>query len=328
MAIKHRKIVLGAFAAIMSLGVFTALNRPVHAEIISTGNPIHMQITPSKQKLKLEPGRSQVSSIKVMNIGEKKFTYTVSAAPYTVIDENYNADYENNTNDYTKMYNWVTIDEKLKTGTLEKGESVDVPFTVTVPSDAPSGGQYAAIMAETADSSDPNSAIKTVNRLGMILYADITGGQVKINGKIVNNTINSFLFEPPISASALIESNSNVETTATCTLKIWPFGSSETVYNNEENPVKLDIIPKTRRFNTITWDNSPRLGIFTVEQKIEYLDEPASITRKTVIICPLWLAILFFAIAAALIIWLIFRIVKRHKAKNGTQDNNQEERRI
>ncbi len=328
MAIKHRRTVLGVFAAILSLGVLSVLKNPVYAEIISTGNPIHMQITPFKQKLKLEPGQSQVSSIKVMNIGEKKFTYTVSVAPYTVIDENYNADYESHTNDFTKMYNWVTIDEKLKTGTLEPRTSIDVPFTVTVPSNAPSGGQYAAIMAKTEDSSNPNSTIKTVNRLGMILYASISGGQINIDGKIISNTINSFVFEPPISSSTLIESNSNIETTATCTVKIWPFGSSETVYNNEEDPVKLDIVPKTRRFNTISWDNSPRLGIFTVEQKIEYLNEPPSIVRKTVIICPLWLAIIFFVIITLLIIWLISRIVKRRKVKKGPQVNNQEERRF
>ena len=325
MAIKHKGIVLGVLAAILSLAGSIILKNPVHAEILSTDDPIRMQISPVKQKLELAPGQSKVSYIKVMNIGTEKFSYSVSATPYSIVDENYNADYEDSSKDYTKMYNWVTIDKNLKTGVLEPRTSIDVPFTITVPSDAPSGGQYAAITAETTDNSEPGSIITTINRLGMILYADISGGQINIEGKIAENTINSFFFEPPISASVLIESQSNIETTATCTVKIWPFGSSETIYNNEESPVKLDIIPKTRRFNTISWDGSPRLGIFTVEQKVDSLGE-VSIVKKIVIVCPLWLAIVFISVFVLLITWLVARIVKRRKAKN--QDNNQKERRI
>ena len=325
MAIRHKGIVLGVLATILSLMASVTLKNPVHAEILSTDDPVRMQISPVKQKLELTPGQSKVAYIKVMNIGTEKFSYSVSATPYSIVDENYNVDYENSSNDYTKMYNWVTIDEKLKTGTLEPRTSVDVPFTVTVPSDAPPGGQYAAITAETVDSSAPGSIIKTVNRLGMILYAGISGGQINAEGKIVENTIKSFFFEPPISASVLVESNSNIETTATCTVKVWPFGSSETVYNNEESPVKLDIVPKTRRFNTVSWEGSPRLGIFTVEQKIDYLGE-TSIVKKIVIVCPLWLAIVFVSIFVLLIVWLISRIIKRRKSKD--QNNNQDKRRI
>ena len=191
MAVKYRKLILGAFIAIFSLGV-CLIHHPVSAANKSD-KPVHMEISPAKQKLKLEKGQSFVSSFKIRNIGTEKFSYRVSAAPYTVIDEQYQANYNDTTNNYAQMANWITFDDKLKEGTLEPGASVDVPFTVTVPKDVASGGQYAAIMSKTSDGNDPNSIIQTVNGLAMILYADIAG-DTRTGGSIINNNVNSFVF--------------------------------------------------------------------------------------------------------------------------------------
>ena len=324
MAVKYRKLILGAFIAICSLGVY--LHQPVSATEQSD-KPIHMEISPTKQKLKLEKGQSFVSSFKVRNIGTEKFSYNVSVAPYTVVDENYESNYKNSSNTYSQMANWVTFDEKLKEGTLEPGAYVDVPFTITVPKDVASGGQYAAIMAKTSDGNNPDSIIKTVNSLAMILYADIAGN-TRTGGSVINNNINSFVFQPPISATATIENTGNVESTATCIMKVWPLGSNETVFNNEDSQGRfIDIIPETRRFNVISWNGAPSLGIFTVEQTIEFLGQTSTV-KKLVIICPLFLLIIFIVVIAALIFWIIFRIVRRRKDKNINQEHNEKERRI
>ncbi|MBQ8992086.1 hypothetical protein IJ103_01685 [Candidatus Saccharibacteria bacterium] len=333
MAIKYRKFILGVFIAALTLGGYSLLSsRPVYADS-SDEKPIHLGISPVKQKLKLEPGQSFVSSFKVLNIGTEDFTYKVDVSPYSVVDQDYNADYESVSNDYTKMFNWVTIDENLKTGTLKAKSSVDIPFTITVPKDVPSGGQYAAITAETADSSVQGSIIETVNRLAMILYADISGA-TRQSGSIINNDVNTFTFEPPLTVSSLVENTGNVESTATYIVKVWPLGSNETVYNNEQNPNRfVDIIPDTRRFYSISWDGAPHLGVFTVEQSIEYLGQ-TSVTRKLVIICPLWLMLIIILVIVALVTWLVSRIVKRRKTKEGgssegpAKSNQQEERRI
>ena len=326
MANWHKKLILGAFAAILSLGVYASCNSPVFADS-SEKKPIHMQIEPAKQKIKLEPGQSYVGSMKIKNIGSKQFSYTMAVYPYTVVDVNYNPNYENLADNYTKIANWITFDEKDKTGSIEPGASVDVPYTITVPKDVPSGGQYAAITAETSDGNNSDSAIKTVNRLAMILYADIAG-DTKTSGSIINNSVNSFVFNPPITVSAMIENTGNVETTASCVVKIWPLGSTETVFNNEQDRGRLiDIIPGTRRYNAISWGGSPSLGIFTVEQTIEYLGQ-TSVVKKLVIICPLWLIVIIFLIVAILIFWLVYRATKRRNAKKDQQNINQEDRRI
>lgn len=318
MAVKLKRIILGVLFLVTALGASSIYNGNAYADNLSEDKPIRLQIGPVKRKLKLEPGQSYVSSIKVSNIGTEKFTYKVSAAPYSVIDEKYNADYESSVKDYTKMHNWVKIDENLETGTLDPKTSIEVPFTVTVPSDMHQGGQYATIMAETSDGNKNNTNIKTVNRLGMILYADITKGDIKVGGEIINNTVNSFILEPPLTVSSTVKNTGNFEGTATYTVKVWPLGSNETVFSNEDSPTELDIIPGTSRYNAITWDKAPHVGIFTVEQKIEYPNAPASVVRKLVIICPLWLMILITVIIVALVGWLVSRIIKRRK--NSSQE--------
>ena len=110
MAIKLKRIILGALLLAAMLGASFIYDNNVYADDSSDEKPIRLQIEPVKRKLKLEPGQSYVSSIKVSNVGTDSFTYTVSVAPYTVINEKYNADYENTENDYTKMFNWVKID--------------------------------------------------------------------------------------------------------------------------------------------------------------------------------------------------------------------------
>lgn len=325
MAINKRKYILGALIAILTLGICPNFTNLAFADDSSDEKPIHLQISPVKQKLKLERGQSYVSSFKVMNIGTESFTYKVSVSPYSVIDEKYNADYENLANNYTKMANWITFDKDTVTGTLEPKSSVDVPFTVTVPSDVPSGGQYAAITAETSDGNNPNSAIQTVNRLAMVLYADISGN-TRTSGSIVNNTVPSFVFTPPLSVTSLVENTGNVETNANYTVKVWPLGSNETVFSTEEEKIELDIIPDTRRFNTITWQAAPHLGIFTVEQTIDYLGQTSTV-KKLVIICPLWLILLIGLVVAFLIFWLVYNITKRRKAKNNSPRSNEQENR-
>ena len=314
---KLRRMILCVLACVSSYYIILAPG--VYADSQLNDKPIHLQISPVKQKLKLERGQSKMSSIKVRNIGTEKFTYNVSVSPYSVRDEKYNADYEDVEKSYTKMPNWIKIDDKLKTGILEPNEEVEVPFTITVPSDMYPGGQYAAIMAETSDGNSEGSVIKTINRLGMILYADIIDGSIDIDGEVLNNNVSSFILEPPLTDSSTVENKGNYETTATYTVKIWPFGSSETIFSNEESPMKLDIIPGTRRYNAISWDEAPRLGIFTVEQTVEYPNKEPSVVKKMVIICPFWLIVLFSIICIVLITWLALRIVKRRKNGNSKE---------
>lgn len=310
MAIKHKNIILAAFLAVLSSGVANLFSATA---TYADQSPIHLQVSPVKQKLSLEPGASYVSTFKVQNVGTEAFNYSTEAVPYSTTDENYTPDYMT-VSTYSQISDWITFDSEYQTGHLEAGESVDVPFTINVPKDVPSGGQYAAIMAQTEDGNADDANIRVVNRVGMILYVNVPG-ETRTAGNIIDNKVPGFLFEPPVTVTALVENTGNVESTAEYVLKIWPLFSNETVYNNEEQPGTLDIMPETRRFSTISWDGAPRLGIFTVEQTIKYLDQVSTV-KKLVIICPIWLLFIILALIFFMIFWLISRARSRKREQN------------
>ncbi len=310
MATKRFKLIIAAFLGLLSIGVLSAfVSEPAEA---AEQAPIHLQVSPTKQRLTLEPGKSYEFSFTVQNVGTMPFNYSTEAVPYSVTDSNYSPDYSTVAT-YSQIAEWVTFYDDTSTGLLQPGESIEVPFRIDVPADVASGAQYAAIMARTGDGNSETANIQTINRVGMILYANIAGN-TREEGEIIDNKVPGFLFDPPITVTGLVKNTGNVELTAKYTVKIWPFFSGETVYNNEENPGTLDIMPETTRFSTITWEGAPKLGIFNVEQTIELTGETNTV-KKIVIICPVWLLFIIVAMVFFMIFWLISRIRGRKASK-------------
>lgn len=315
---KKFKIILAAVVAAVTFGLFQFIVADaVHADDTSR-NAILLQVSPTKQKISLTPGASYVGTFKVHNAGAAPFNYSVSATPYSVTNDNYSPDYTGLTN-YTQIADWITFDKATETGLLQPGEIVDVAYTVNVPKDAPAGGQYAALMAQTSDGNDENATVAVIHRVGMILYAAVPG-ETRETGEIIKNNVNTFYFNPPLTVNSLVKNTGNVEQTAKYTVKIYPLFSNEAVFSNEEKPDKekqLDVIPDTSRFNSITWEGAPQIGIFSVEQTIEFAGQ-VSTNKKLVLICPLWLLFIIFALLFFIIFWLFSR------ARNRKRENTRE----
>lgn len=302
---KKLKLILAAVVAVLSLGACCAFSfSSANAEEGQAA--VHLQVSPTKQKISLTPGSSYVGTFTVHNAGAGVFDYSVYATPYSITNEEYSPDYTAITN-YTQIADWITFDPKTEKGTLQPGETVDVVYTVNVPKDAPAGGQYAALMAQTDSGNDENATINVVHRVGMILYAAVPG-ETRSSGEIVKNSVNTFYFNPPLTVSSLVKNTGNVEQTATYTVKIYPLFSNEAVYNNEEQPDSKDIMPETSRFNAITWEGAPSIGIFRVTQIIDFAGQEGNKeVTKLVLICPLWLLFVVFALLFFIIFWLISR---------------------
>ena len=281
----------------------------ISAPVFATANhrssgKTNILVSPTKQRVTIDPGTSYSGSFEVHNAGQEDFSYTVYVTPYTVLDDRYSISYDSK-NQYSYISDWVTFSKTE--GHLDPDEEQVINFTVDVPADAPGGGQYAAFMVETADTRGQHN-IGVINRVGMVFYASVSGTTNRC-ANIIDNKINGFSFAPPISASSLLENCGNVHGDAEYTLTVWPLFSHEEIYTNEENPDSKIILPDTRRFSTTSWDNAPSIGLFWVEHTIKIFDKTSS-AQHLVIICPLWLII----IVLAFIIAVIFHLVSRHRA--------------
>lgn len=337
MAKLNTKLVFLALVSALTVGISAVGLNPAYAEgeeesSSSSGSAqaaVHLQVSPPKTKISLEPGQTYHGTYQVQNVGGATFTAEVTATPYSVTDNYANPDYDN-TATYSQMSEWITFDDATSASDdgssssskatsvqyeIAPGQSKDVPYTIKVPKDVPAGGQYAALMAQTGSGNREGDTVQTISRVGMILYAEIKGGTTRREAEILSNDINGFYIEPPVIASGSVKNTGNVELTAQYTVKIFPFFGGESVYNNEEKPGTQDIYPETTRLSEIVWEGAPRLGVFWVEQTIDIPNVTSSYKKQLVIICPLWLIFIILAIIFFIIFMIVSNITKRKRSR-------------
>ncbi|MDO5480751.1 MAG: hypothetical protein Q4F60_00160 [Candidatus Saccharibacteria bacterium] len=307
-----------ALAMLVSFGSVISGVSPVMAdelvekkpdELVEKKPAVFIQVSPPKTQLgELTPGKTYSDKFIVQNVGGGRFNYKVYTTPYYVTGDDYSPVYNLESN-YSKIKDWFTFDKTE--GTLDPQEEETVSYTVTVPNDAPLSGQYAAIMVETGDGNEENATIKTISRVGIIVLSHV-GGETKGCTKVLSNSIQTFMFEPPINASSLIENCGNVDSQVSYTMKVTPLFSNEPIYDTTDSPKTRDTFPETKLYNTQKWDESPSIGIFWVEQAITFGAEP-SVVKQLVVICPMWLLFLIIGIIFFIIFWLVSRAMSRKK---------------
>lgn len=278
-----------------------------------------LQISPTQDNAgKVEPGETHTGSFKVQNTGNKAYRYTVSIAPFSFKNEQYEQDFDS-TSKYTVLTDWVTFANEG--GLVEPNEQSEVKYTVKVPKDAPGGLQSAAIMVTMVNDDEmKQSGVQTVSRAAFPLYMNI-GGDTEERGTIIENKIPSLIFNPPLITSSVVENAGNIYTTATYEVKVYNVFGGKEVYTNikEDNngdmkPDTRVIFPETERYNEVEWTNAPKLGLFRVKQTVKIFDK-VSEKEKLVFICPIWLILIFVAIIALIVYKLVSGVMKRRETK-------------
>ena len=273
-----------------------------------------VQISPSIQRTgEIEPGDTYFNRLAVTNIGDEAIDVEMMAEPYSVEDITYAPIYSVR-NAYTQIVNWIEFSD-YKTH-LEPGELIEVDYTVTVPEDAPAGGQYAVIFAQAKKSEENEESIHALTKSGTILVSRVNG-TTRLTGDIVKTSLPSFLLAPPVSASAIFENTGNVDVDARMTLKIENYLTGEVIYDGTNDPLEKTVLPGTTRELDISWSNVPRLGILKVTLNTEFMGD-AEVKTRVVIICPIW----FMALIVMIILVIIFRILAKRREDRRTRANS------
>lgn len=297
------RVVKALVAVPLIFGTLLMVANPVFAE---DRPDYRLQVSPSKLDLELAPGKKIEKSFQVQNTGNKTFDFKVEVTPYTVVDEEYEPDYSSESK-YTDLAKWVTFSQSE--GSVEPDGSVKIDITIDVPKDVPAGGQYASVMVSVdrgAGDSDDGAAIGMTQRIGLLLYSTVEGNTRK-EGKVIENKVPSFKFQPPVTASSLVENTGNVHATATYTLQVFPFFGGEEVYSNEDNPETRTILPETKRYNEVAWEGAPALGIFKVKQTVNFLGKD-DVTEKVVFLCPIWFLFIILLLIFVVVFWIVSRV--------------------
>lgn len=272
-------------------------------------------VLPMSQRFYLEPGKTYSGKLSVINPADatEDFVYNVSVSPYSVTGDDYTADLVTTTN-RTQIINWIKISEP--SGKIKPNETKEVEFTITVPENAPAGGQYAtiAVSSNESNSNTEGVAVNNIFELASLVHATVAGETVH-GGEILENNVPGFVVSTPITLSALISNTGNVHEDATFLISISNVFTGEVILPTDENEGQYNelIMPETTREIKREVGNLPALGIINIKQMIYYQGEVSEISRN-VVICPIWFMILvcltFVAIVAAIV-----GLVRKHKKK-------------
>ena len=273
-------------------------------------------VTPMNRMVDLAPGETYTYPITILNPvnSTENLDYRVYAAPYSVATEGYDVDVATKTN-YTRMADWITISEP--TGTLAPNQQKELDFTITVPENAPGGGQYAAIIVgvDNENKTHNNMGVTNVLEIASVLYAKVDG-EIIHKGEVLENNVPEFTFDPKIDVSFLMSNEGNMHEIASITIKATNVFTNEIIASAElGNGVYTEIVmPDTQRFINEEITELPMMGIVNIQQNIYYNGETSTV-EKNVIICPAWLLILIILTIAA-IIASITKSILRHKKKS------------
>ncbi len=269
-----------------------------------------LAISPSYESFDTtKPGDILEGEFEIHNLGNTTFEYKISFAPYSVTNEQYDPDFTKETN-YTDIKDWITVSKEE--GELDAGGQENIKYTINIPEDQHGGAQAGAILItmKNNETSEAN-AIVASKQLAYIIYTNVDG-EITKTGKVLENKIPSFLFKPPISATSIVENTGNVYTAAEYKLQVFPLFSDEEVFTNEETPDSSVVFPETKRFNQISWDGAPQLGIFRVRQTVKIFDDESTV-EKLVFLCPIWFLFIVLLIIFMIIFWIVSRIMHRKK---------------
>ena len=273
-------------------------------------------ITPMSTKMMLKGGDVYEGVLKVftpVNM-EGDFHYKVDVAPYNVTGTDYEADLTKQTN-RSQIMNWITIDEPK--GVLGPNETREIHYTVTVPEDAPGGGQYAVILVgsdEEETAASDGMLVQNVYEMASVLYAQVSG-DIKRDGKIELNEVPGFITTTPMWVKVQLENNGNIHESAKIDISVKNFLNGAQVYpsDGEEGWLEEVIMPETTRVATREIKEMPALGIYEVTQSVDYMGEHSSVTQ-IVVACPIWFMIMV-AVVIGIIVAGIVMSVRKHKKK-------------
>lgn len=273
-------------------------------------------VSPMLEKISLKAGETYTGSILIANPKDatEDFYYKISTSPYSVIGENYIADFET-ISDWSRILEWTTLEDTE--GTLKPNETKRIFYTIEVPKNAPAGGQYLKIgVTSNAAASGSGGAVQDVFEIASLVFAEIDGETTR-GGRILEGKIPDFVTSSNPAVTAKFTNTGNVHETATTRLYVKNLlGGGEIYPQNGENPEMESIImPLSTRVVSRQIPNLPVVGIFEVKETISYRGDTMDVT-SVMVVCPAWFILLVLATIASILGMVFYgRHLKRKKFK-------------
>lgn len=248
-----------------------------------------ISVSPADQDFDTKAGETKQGQFKVINSGKTQYTFVVYARPYFVQNESYDPTFENlGTN--TDVYQWLNLGQtRFK---IAPGETIVVPYSITVPVGAKPGGHYGVLFAETQPNDNKDQSVVRKKRVGMVMRVTVDG-KVRLEGSVASTGAAFWQTIPPLTANARIKNTGNDDFTSASTLTV------RDIFGNVKQKIANNAVvyPGTIRKVNMTWDSAPWFGLFKVDVQSKFLNTN-DVQSHFVLLLPRWLLFVFVIFAA------------------------------
>jgi hypothetical protein len=291
--------VLAIIGVTVGLAGFLTAGSVVAATEISPQS-VGVAIKSATERLRLDPEQTVERVLRVENVGGQDYDFTVAATPFG-FDENYENRFDTESQ-WTQLARWISF-EKTEFH-LAVGESVDVPYRVSVPSSdvVAAGGQYAAIEVVVSDGAT-SGGVKITKRLMYQIYARVSGNVVE-RGEVVERSLPRWVFGAPYVTSYRLENHGNADFVTYGSLVVRGLFGNLVYETPSEERVRTFVWPESSPpVVELSWTGA-RFGVFFVTQRVEILGENHDVS-SLVLIAPIWLVVVFLVglVAGAVWVW-------------------------
>lgn len=156
------------FVPLLFLVVLLCAALPGDAHAATPAQQKGLLITPIRQFLSVDAGKTVRSSLTVANLTDDPRTVTFSAKQFSVSDYAYNYSFSQANND------WLHLD--VASIDLQPNQSTDIPYSVNVPAGSKPGGHYYTLFASADVSSQ---GVKSTIQAADLLYLTVNGKLIR-----------------------------------------------------------------------------------------------------------------------------------------------------
>ncbi|NCU38225.1 hypothetical protein EOL96_04190 [Candidatus Saccharibacteria bacterium] len=238
-------------------------------------------LTPTSKRYTVDAGEVVNDSFTIINNGKNAYEFTVVATPYSVRNEAYSPEFQQETVN-SDAYKWIQF-TKVK-WSAAPGETVEIPYTMRVSEGAKAGGHYGAIFAQTvANESDGATGIVSSKSVGLILYANVNG-PTKEEGRLQKVDIPFYQTAAPLDISAYVENSGEVDFETKVTFAVMDLAGDVKYQTSAEYPV----LPGTTRRIDLEWNQAAWFGIYKTRVEATILGVQ-DVKEGYIVLAPRWL---------------------------------------
>lgn len=302
-----------------------------------------LTLIPPSLEFSAKPGETIDTKVKLFNETAEVVMQYSSTANFKAKDETGTPAFIDEPTT-TDLASWITLEPGPFT--LQPGERLEIPATISVPATAEPGGHYAAIFfsSRAPEQTEQTSQIGISTKLGTLILVRVDG-VIRESGKVTTFTtadVKTFFSRPPVSFVLKMQNDGNVHFRPAGNVTIRNSIGGTTV----ELPVNIQqgaVLPaSTRRFD-IAWEKSANdaergnffqeiaaewrnfaFGPYTANVNLTYgqTSDKLATAAFSFWVLP-WRLLLVSIFILVFAIWLIVQFVKRYnvwivnKAKAG-----------